>query len=67
MNRPLPPRKLRRIANILARDADCLEESHTVAMDDGARAWSDDPPDRDARRQVLELRRLANELREAAG
>lgn len=67
MNRPLPPRKLRRIANILAQDADCLEESHTIKMDDGSLVWSDDQPDRDARRQVLELRRLAKELREAAG
>lgn len=63
----IDPRKLRRVANILSDDADSLEESHTCAGPGGARVWGGGPIDALAKRDVQERRRLAADLRKAAG
>lgn len=75
MNRPLPPRTLRRIATLLDEEADTIGRSYGVifgvAPPQSMREREVSPifqaKDVAQRRRFMEMRRLARELREAAG
>jgi hypothetical protein len=75
MNRVLPPRLLRRLANILDADADCIGQSHGLIFGVDPPQTTEErarnpifPPDaQEAARDYRERRRLAKRLRETAG